>query len=334
MLNYTLKRIIALLPIIIGVTIAIFLLVHLVPGDPAKTMLGERATPESIKAVRESMGLNDPLYVQFSRYVNKLIHGDLGRSVISNEPVINEIKVRFPATFELALFGMLFAVIVGIPVGIIAATHHNSWFDNISMMGALFGVSMPIFWLGLMFIWIFAVILKILPPSSRLSVGIALHPITNIYLLDSIIQGSWAAFWDSLKHLILPATVMGTIPLAIIARMTRSSMLEVLKKDYIRTAYAKGLTERVVVYKHALRNALIPIITVVGLQFGLLLGGAVLTETIFSWPGLGKYLLTGIYARDFPVVQGVVLFFAIVFVIVNLIVDLSYSLIDPQINYN
>jgi peptide/nickel transport system permease protein len=253
---------------------------------------------------------------------------------MSNNPVWNEISVRFPATLELSFFAMIFAVFVGIPAGIFAATHQNSIFDNMSMLVALIGVSMPIFWLGLMLIWLFGVILGWLPPSSRLSVGIDLTFITNIYTLDSIITLNWAAFKNAISHLVLPSVALGTIPMAMIARMTRSSMLEVLKKDYIRTAYSKGLKDRVVVYKHALKNAFIPIITVVGLQFGVLLGGAVLTETIFSWPGLGKYLVDAIYARDFPVVQGGILFFATTFVFVNLLVDISYAAIDPRIEYS
>lgn len=333
MVNYIIKRLLALIPILIGVSLIVFLIVHLIPGDPAQTMLGERATAEAIASLRESMGLNDPLYVQFFRFFSRLLRGDLGRSIMSNSLVWEELLIRFPATLELSFFSMIFAVIVGVPAGIFAATHQNSWFDNLSMLFALFGVSMPIFWLGLMLIWLFGVELAWLPPSSRLSVGVNLNVITNLYVLDSIIQSNWVALWDSIRHLILPSAALGTIPMAMIARMTRSSMLEVLRQDYIRTAYAKGLRERIVVYKHALKNALVPIITVVGLQFGILLGGAVLTETIFSWPGLGKYLVDAIYARDFPVVQGGILFFAFTFVLVNLIVDLSYATIDPRIQY-
>ncbi|MBS3811313.1 MAG: ABC transporter permease [Halanaerobiales bacterium] len=333
MTSYIIKRLLALVPVIIGVALVVFLIIHLIPGDPAQTMLGERATVEAIEQLRESMGLNEPLYIQFISFFKGLLSGDLGRSVMSNNPVLNEISVRFPATLELSFCAMIFAVGVGIPAGIFAATHQNSFFDNASMLIALIGVSMPIFWLGLMLIWLFAVILGWLPPSSRLSVGVELDYITNILLVDSIIQLNWNAFKNVFSHLILPSVALGTIPLAIIARMTRSSMLEVLKQDYIRTAYSKGLQDRMVVYKHALKNAFIPIITVVGLQFGVLLGGAVLTETIFSWPGLGKYLVDAIYSRDFPVVQGGILFFAIAFVIVNLLVDISYAAIDPRIEY-
>ncbi|MGM0602770.1 MAG: ABC transporter permease [Bacillota bacterium] len=333
MLNYIIKRLLALIPILIGVAVIVFLIVHLIPGDPAQTMLGERATDAQLERLRESMGLNDPLYIQFWRYVKDLFRGDLGRSIMSNNPVMSELKVRFPATLELSFFAMIFAVFVGVPAGIFAAVNQNSWFDNLSMMVALIGVSMPIFWLGLMFIWLFAVELGWFPPSSRMGVETVINPITNLYVVDSILNGNFTALLDILHHLVLPSIALGTIPMAIIARMTRSSMLEVLKQDFIRTAYAKGLKRKAVILKHALKNALVPIITVVGLQFGVLLGGAVMTETIFSWPGLGKYLVDAIYARDFPIVQGGILFFAGVFVFVNLIVDLSYATVDPRIQY-
>ncbi|ODS49722.1 MAG: peptide/nickel transport system permease protein [Halanaerobium sp. 4-GBenrich] len=333
MFNYIIKRLLALIPILIGVAIIVFLIVHLIPGDPAQTMLGERATDQALERLREQMGLNDPLPVQFWRYVKDLLRGDLGRSIMSNNPVSAELMQRFPATLELSFFAIIFAVFVGVPAGIFASMNQNSWFDNLSMLIALIGVSMPIFWLGLMFIWLFAVELGWFPPSSRIGVGLEFTPITNLYVIDSILQFNFTALKNVLHHLVLPAVALGTIPMAIIARMTRSSMLEVLKKDYIRTAYAKGLKRKIVIFKHALKNAMVPIITVVGLQFGVLLGGAVMTETIFSWPGLGKYLVDAIYARDFPIVQGGILFFAGVFVIVNLIVDLSYALVDPRIQY-
>lgn len=333
MINYIIKRLLALIPILIGVAVIVFLIVHLIPGDPAQTMLGERATDQALERLREQMGLNDPLPVQFWRYIKDLLRGDLGRSIMSNNPVSAELAQRFPATLELSLFAILFAVFVGVPAGIFASIKQNSWFDNLSMLIALMGVSMPIFWLGLMFIWFFAVELGWFPPSSRIGIGLNFSPITNLYVLDSILQLNFTALKDILHHLVLPAVALGTIPMAIIARMTRSSMLEVLRKDYIRTAYAKGLKKKIVIFKHALKNSMVPIITVVGLQFGVLLGGAVMTETIFSWPGLGKYLVDAIYARDFPIVQGGILFFAAVFVIVNLFVDLSYALVDPRIQY-
>ena len=334
MLNYILRRLFLLIPTLIGVSILVFLMIHLIPGDPASVMLGERATQSEINRLREEMGLNDPLHVQYFRFVKRLLSGDLGESIMSSNPVADELARRYPATIELSLFALTFAVLVGVPAGIISATKQYSIFDYLSMSGALVGVSMPIFWLGLMMIWIFAFKLGWFPPSARLSVGIELKEITNFYVLDSIITGNWTALKDVLWHLMLPGISLGTIPMAIIARMTRSSMLEVLNKDYIKTAYAKGLKEKIVVYKHALRNALIPIITVIGLQFGILLGGAMMTETIFSWPGVGKYTYDAIMARDFPVVQAAVLILATTFVFVNLIVDILYSVIDPKIRYD
>jgi len=334
LLNYIIKRLFALIPVLIGVLILIFLLIHFIPGDPAISMLGEKASKEQVAEIRESLGLNEALHIQFFRYVNRLFHLDMGRSILTRNQVLVEISNRFPATVELTIFAMIFAVGIGVPIGILSAINHNSWFDTLCMVGALIGVSMPIFWLGLMLIWLFAVNLGLLPSSSRLTIGIELNNITNLYILDSILQGNFKAFIDSLKHLILPSIALGSIPMSMIARMTRSSMLEVIKKDYIRTAYAKGLKNRVVIYKHALKNALIPIITVIGLQVGILLGGAILTETIFSWPGLGKFLIDAIYKRDYPTVQGVVLFFSLVFVLVNLFVDLLYTTVDPRIEYN
>ncbi len=334
MLNYIIKRLFALIPVLIGVLILIFLLIHFIPGDPAISMLGEKASKEQVALVRESLGLNEALHIQFIKYVNRLLHLDMGRSIMSKNPVLVEISQRFPATIELTIFAMFFATFIGVPIGILAAVRHNSWFDSLCMLGALIGVSMPIFWLGLMLIWLFAVNLGWLPASSRLTIGVELNNITNLYILDSILQGNYKALVDSFKHLILPSLALGSIPMAMIARMTRSSMLEVLKKDYMRTAYAKGLKNRVVVLKHGLKNAFIPIITVIGLQVGILLGGAILTETIFSWPGLGKFLIDAIYKRDYPIVQGVILFFSLVFVLVNLLVDLLYITIDPRIEYN
>ncbi len=334
MLAYMSKRVVFLVPILIGVSFLVFLMIHLVPGDPAVMMLGERGTPEMLEQLRVDLGLNDSILTQYYRFLKKLIHFDLGRSVISNVPVNKEIGDRFPATLELTIFGMFLAVIIGIPAGILAATKQNSLFDNASMVVALFGVSMPVFWLGLMLIWLFSVKLGWLPPSARLTVGVDLLSITNIHILDSLLTGNLRALFDTFGHLILPAVALGSIPMAIIARMTRSSMLEVMRQDYIRTAYAKGLNSRIVIYKHGFRNALIPVITVVGLQFGSLLGGAVLTETIFSWPGIGKLSYDAIMARDFPVVQGSVLVIALIFVLINLIVDLTYSIIDPRISYS
>ena len=334
MLNYIIKRLLLLIPIIIGVSIVVFMIVHLIPGDPARIMLGERATAADLARIRAELGLDDPVYQQYFRFLKRIVKGDLGTSIMTNNPVGEELLNRYPATIELTIFSMLIAVLIGVPAGIISATKQYSLFDYISMSGALLGVSMPIFWLGLMLIWVFALQLGWFPASARISVGVQLDTITNFYVLDSILTGNWTALKDVLWHLFLPGIALGTIPMAIIARMTRSSMLEVLSNDYIRTAYAKGLSKRVVVYKHALKNALIPIITVIGLQAGILLGGAVMTETIFSWPGVGKYSFDAIMARDYPVVQGCILVLSITFVLINLLVDIIYGFIDPKIKYN
>jgi peptide/nickel transport system permease protein len=311
----------------------VFGFLRLIPGDPAVTMLGERATPENIARVREQLGLNKPLPEQYLIFLGNALRGDLGRSILRQEPVTQEIIRRFPATIELALAALLIAVVVGIPAGVISAVRRGSWFDSSSMLVALTGVSMPIFWLGLMLIYLFAVVLHLLPTGGRLDAGTQLAPITNLVLVDALLRGNIPVFFQGLRHLLLPALALGTIPMAIIARMTRSSMLEVLGQDYIRTAQAKGLKERTVVVRHALRNAWLPIITVVGLQVGILLSGAILTETVFSWPGIGRWLVDAIYARDYPIVQGVTLMIALIFVVVNLTVDILYALVDPRIRF-
>jgi peptide/nickel transport system permease protein len=319
--------------VIFGITILVFLFLQLIPGDPAVVLLGQRATPDQIAALREQMGLNQPLPLQYLAFLGKLLRFDLGRSIISGIPITQEIATRWPATFELSVAAMLVAMLLGIPAGIIAAVRKNGWIDNLAMSTSLLGVSLPVYWLGLLLIYLFAVNLRWLPPSGRLSVGVDFRPFTGFYLLDTLLQFNFAAFADVLVHLILPAITLGTIPLAIIARITRSAMLEVLSQDYIRTARAKGVMERWVIMKHALKNALLPVVTIVGLQFGTLLSGAILTETIFSWPGIGSWVYQGILNRDYPVVQGGVVFVAIVFVLINLLVDLSYAFLDPRIQF-
>ncbi len=333
MLRYIIKRVLTIIPVLLGVSLLVFGFVRMIPGDPATIMLGERATPENIARVREQLGLNKPVYEQYAMFLDKALHGDLGRSVLRQEPVTQEIMRRFPATIELTLGAILIALVIGLPAGIISAIRRGSWFDTISMLVALTGVSMPIFWLGLMMIFLFAVVLHVLPTGARLDSGTNFDAITNFLLLDTILRGDFVHFIQALRHLALPALALGTIPMATIARMTRSSMLEVLSADYIRTAHAKGLKERAVVIHHALRNAWLPVITVVGLQVGRLLSGAILTETVFSWPGIGRWLVDAIYARDYPIVQGVTLMIAIVFVGVNLIVDLLYAWVDPRIRF-
>ncbi len=333
--SYIVRRSLSLLPVLLGITFLVFGFLHLIPGDPVVVLLGERATPEQVMALRTQLGLDQPLVIQYLVFLGNLVQLNFGNSIISGIPVLDELRIRYPATFELAIAAMLVALILGIPAGIIAATCKNSWLDNLTMTGSLLGVSLPVYWLGLLLIYCFAVNLQWLPPSGRISVdaGLSFQPITGFYILDAILRLNGTALLDVLSHLILPAFTLGTIPLAILARITRSSMLEVLSQDYVRTARAKGLPEFWVICRHAFKNALLPVSTMTGLQFGTLLGGAILTETIFAWPGIGSWIYQGILERDYPVVQGGVVFVAIAFVLINLLVDLSYAAIDPRVQY-
>lgn len=333
--QYIAKRLFNLIPILLGITLLVFIFLHLIPGDPAIVMAGERATPAQIAALREQLGLNQPLPLQYLIFLGNLLRFNFGNSIISGVPIAQEISIRWPATFELSFAAMLLAIIIGIPAGVLAAVRKNSLIDNLTMSSSLLGVSLPVYWLGLLLIYLFAVNLHLLPPSGRLSIdaGFNFKPVTNFYVLDALLQGNFKALKDVLLHLILPAITLATIPLAILARITRSAMLEVLSQDYIRTARAKGLLERWVIFKHALKNALLPVVTIIGLQFGTLLSGAILTETIFSWPGIGSWIYEGILSRDYPVVQGGVVFVAVTFVLINLLVDISYAFLDPRIQY-
>lgn len=333
MLRYILRRLLSLIPVLFGITLMVFLFLQLIPGDPAVVLLGQRATPDAIASLRERLGLNEPLPLQYFRFVGRMLTFDLGRSIISGIPIIDEIRSRWPATFELSVAAMLVASLIGIPAGIVAAVKKNGWVDNLLMSGSLIGVSMPVYWLGLLLIYLFAVFLRWLPPSGRLGVGEDFDPITGFYVLDALLKFDFGLLGSVLAHLILPAIALGTIPLAILARITRSAMLEVMSQDYIRTARAKGLMERWVISKHALKNALLPVVTIIGLQFGKLLSGAILTETIFSWPGIGSWIYEGILSRDYPVVQGGIVFVSVAFVLINLLVDISYALFDPRIQY-
>lgn len=326
------KRFLGMALILFCVSFIVFISVRLIPGDPARVMLGERANEEALERLREQLGLNQPLHIQYANYLKRiLLEADFGRSIITNNPVIKEIAQKFPATVELALAAMIIASLIGISTGILAAVYRNSWIDNLSMVAALTGVSIPIFWLGLMFMILFSSMLGWLPLSGRLSITTDIAPVTNFYLIDSLLEGNLHAFIDAVRHLILPAITLATVPTAIIARMTRASMLEVLEQDYIKTAYAKGVGKLKVILRHAFKNAAIPIVTITGLQLGLLLSGAVLTETIFAWNGLGSFVVNAVNARDFPVIQGCVLIFAFTFVMVNLFVDLTYFVLDPRV---
>ncbi len=318
---------------LIGVSVIVFLFLHLIPGDSASAILGDHATADAVAQLRAAYGLDQPWPTQYALFVGHILHGDLGRSIRSNNPVTSELMQRLPATAELTVVAMLFALIVGLPAGIISAWRRGSAFDHASVVGALTGVSMPIFWLGLMLAWLFGVQFKLLPFSARLDTGARFIPITNFLLVDAVLRGDWAILGQAIRHLLLPAVALSTVPMAIVMRMTRGAMIEVLHQDYVRTARAKGLRDRVVVGAHAFRNALLPVVTIVGLQVGTLLSGAILTETIFSWPGIGRWVYESIQLRDYPVVQSMTLVIAVIFVITNLLVDLSYAWLDPRVRY-
>ena len=332
--QYIARRLLALIPVLLGVSILVFSLIRMIPGDPVTVMLGERARPADIERVREEMGFNRPIYIQYIEWMRRILRGDLGISIINRTPVMDELRQRLPATIEIVIASMLIGVTIGVSIGIISALRRNSWIDVLSMFGALIGVSMPIYWLALVLIYALAVNRSIFPPSARLDADLTVVRHTGFMLVDTLISGNPRLFLNAVWHLILPATVLSTTIMPILARLTRSSMLEVLRQDYVRTARAKGLQERAVVFGHALKNALLPVVTVIGLQLGSLLGGALLTETIFSWPGMGLWTYRAILSRDYPIVQGAVLVSATIYVFVNLIVDISYAYLDPRIRYH
>ncbi|MBP2646152.1 MAG: ABC-type transporter, integral rane subunit [Firmicutes bacterium] len=334
MANYIIRRLLLLIPILLGVSLATFVVMHAFTTDPTEIILGQHATAEKVAALRIELGLNKPIYVQYWDYLSSALQGDLGRSVITKTSITAELVKRFPATVELSLVAMIIASVVGIVAGVISAVKQNSVWDYGTMVAALLGVSMPIFWLGLMMIILFSVILGWFPASGRIGIGLEPEHITGLYVLDALMTGNLSSFWDAFKHLVLPGIALGAYSAAIIARMTRATMLETIRQDYIRTARAKGLKERVVIVKHALRNALIPIVTVIGLQLGQLMAGAVLTETVFSWPGIGSYVVDGIMASDYPRVQGTVLLIGTIYVLANLAVDIMYSYLDPRIQHS
>lgn len=334
MRRYVLKRLLLLVPTLAGISLLVFSMVHLVPGDPAQVMLGERASAESLAALRAQMGLDQPLPTQFLRFIQGLCRGDLGRSLKSHELVTTELLQRFPATCELTLFSMAIACTGGIAAGLFAAVRRGRAADYVSMILATAGISMPIFWLGLILMLLLAVLVPIFPLSGRASVHVDIQAVTHFYTVDALLARDLNALGDVLWHLFLPAITLGTVPMAVIARMTRATLLEVLGADYIRTAWAKGLQGRTVVLRHALKNAFIPTLTVIALEFGYLLGGAVLTETIFAWPGIGRWLFLSVQARDLRAVQGGVLLMATVFILVNLAADVLYAWLDPRIRYD
>ncbi len=331
MLRFVVRRLLLLVPILLGLSIALFAWVRALPGGPAVALLGERATPEAVARVNALYGFDRPVWEQYLAYLARVLQGDLGTSTTTRQPVVDELVRLFPATIELTLLALLLAVGVGVPLGYLAARRHHTWVDNLSVVGSLVGVTIPVFFLGFILKYVFAVQLGWLPASGRQNARIFTEHPTGFYVLDGLLVGRPDAAWDAVQHLILPAVALATIPLAIIARITRAAVLDVLGEDYVRTAEAKGLTRRTVSRRHVLRNALLPVVTVAGLQTGLLLAGAVLTETVFAFPGVGSFLVDAIFQRDYAVIQGFILVIAVIVVLVNLLVDIAYGLIDPRI---
>lgn len=334
MLKYTIRRLLAAIPVLFGLSIILFAFVHFLPGDPCRSILGQHATVESCNRLRENLGLDDPLIVQYLDYMSRLLRFDFGASIINNKPFLTEFAVRFPATIELTVAAMLFAVGVGIPLGRLAARHAHTWIDGGVTVISLLGISIPVFVLALTLVYVFAVQLGWLPSQGRLNPRASLRDVTGFVLIDAVLAGYWALFIDGIRHLILPAIALGSIPMAIIARITRASVLDVNHEDYVRTARAKGLKEKRVDSRHIMRNAWLPVVTVIGLSVGGLLAGAVLTETVFAWPGVGRYVVDAIGNRDYFIIQSSIMIFAVIFLTVNLIVDLSYAYLNPRIRYS
>ncbi len=338
MAGFLLRRVGRLVWVLAAITVVSFAFMHAIPGDPVALRLGDHAAPEAAAALRRELGLDKPWFVQLALYVAAVLHGDLGRSVVDSQPVVTKLAQFFPATVELSAGALIFAVVVGVPAGILAAVRRSSAIDALTMSAVLLGVSIPVFWLGFMLVYLLAVLpsrigLDLFPISGRISLAYVVPARTHLVVLDALLAGNGRAALDALRHLVLPAVTLGTIPLAIVAKITRSGMLDVLRSDYIRTARAKGLGPRALLVRHALRNALVPILTVVGLQTGLLLGGAVLTESIFAWPGVGRLAFEAISNRDMPLINGCILLFASVFVVVNAVVDMLYAAANPRIRY-
>ncbi len=332
MFSVIVRRIFSMIPTLLGLSLVVFLIVKAIPGDPAQLLLGDKANAQSLKALRTELGLDSPIFVQYGKFVYRtFIEGDLGRSIASSEPIWDIIKVKFPATVELAIFATFLAILIGIPLGILAADRKGSWLDSLAISTSIFGVSIPVFWLGLILIWIFGLNLGVLPMSGRMDIIFDYEPITGMVLIDSLLQSDLELWWSSFTHIILPGVTLSTIPLAFIARITRASMLEVLKEDYVRTARAKGLSKIKVVMKHALKSALPNIVTIVGLQLGALLAGAMITETVYSWPGIGTWILSSVHARDIPALEAGILLVALTYMIINLFVDIVLMIVDPRV---
>ena len=333
-MNALRRRLIGAIPVLFGISFLIFLLMHIAPGDPVSLLLGDDATPADIARTRHEWGLDRPLIVQYADFISRALTGDFGRSLKFNEPVMKLIAERLPATIELAIASLVVAILISVPLGVYSAIKHNSLLDHAGMSVALIGVSLPNFWLGIMLIYFLGGQLNLLPVAGRIEYGIEIQPITRLYLVDSLLAGNFAAFWSALKHLLMPAVTLGTSLAAIVTRIARSSVLEVMRQDFVTTARAKGLSEKVVIWRHILRNAMITIVTILGLQLGALLNGSVITETVFSYPGIGDLLIQSISARDYKLTQVLILFFAVMYFVVNLFVDLLYSWIDPRIKFS
>ena len=334
LLNYVLKRFFYAIPVLIGVTLLVFIISHAIPGDPARMMAGQKASREAVENIRRSLGLDRPLPEQYLRYLGGLLKGDLGRSIRNQRPVLEDLRDFFPATLELTLVSMLFCIAVGLPLGIVSAIRRNRPIDHTARVFSVFGVSMPVFWLGLMLLLLFYRHLDWLPGSGRLDVMVTPpHHVTGMHLVDTLMEGSFGKFGNALSHILLPAFCLSYVYLAIITRIVRSSMITAMGQEFITTARANGISETRVILKHGLKNALIPTVTITGLSIGELLGGAILTETIFDWPGMGKYVVDSVNFLDFPAIMGFTLVVSLIYVIVNLLVDVLYALLDPQIRY-
>lgn len=331
MFRFIVRRLLQLIPTLLGLSLLLFIWLHRLPGGPETALLGERGTPETRAMVRRQLGLDEPFWVQYGRFIKRLLRGDFGSSIDTKRPVIDEFLTRFPGTVELTTSALIFAIGIGIPLGYFAARRRASWLDNLSVGGSLVAICVPIFFLGYLVKQLFAVKLGWFPPTGRQDVTIDATRITGFYVLDGMLTGEWDAAWDAIMHLILPGLTLASIPLAIIVRITRASVLEVLGEDYVRTARAKGLTEQRIRGRHVLRNAMLPVVTVLGLLTGGLLSGAVLTETVFAFTGIGHFIRQAIDNRDYPVMMGFIMIIAVIYTLVNLIVDLSYSLIDPRV---
>ncbi|MBB1255416.1 ABC transporter permease [Streptomyces alkaliterrae] len=331
MLRLVIRRLLQLIPTLFGLSVLLFLWLNKLPGGPAAAMLGERATPEAKARVEAALGLDQPVWVQYGRFLGRLLRGDLGTSSQTGQPVVDELLLRFPATVELGVSAILIAIVVGIPLGYFAARRRGSWLDVTAVSGSLLGICIPVFFLAFLLRMVFSVHLGWFPAFGRQSTGINATEVTGFFVLDGILTGEFDAAWDAINHLVLPALALSSIPLAIIVRMTRASVLEVLGEDYVRTAESKGLSNSVVRLRHVLRNALLPVVTAIGLLTGGLLSGAVLTESVFSFGGIGSFLKTAIDARDYPVLVGFIMFIAMTYVVINLIVDVAYSVIDPRV---